>query len=92
MQVNKEQKYFSTIEVANILGISRVAVFKKIKKGDIKAQKVGRNYAVLVSDLHEYLNQDSTNFLSESQKGEIKESVKKLVEDYGEALKLLGKE
>lgn len=39
-------KYYSTTEVARLLGISRIAVFKKIKQGKIKAEKIGRNYIV----------------------------------------------
>lgn len=35
-----------TTEAARILGISRIAVFKKIKKGHIEAYKVGRNYVI----------------------------------------------
>ncbi|MBU0578287.1 helix-turn-helix domain-containing protein [Patescibacteria group bacterium] len=40
--------FISTAEAAKILGISRVSVFNKIKSGDIKAVKVGRNYIILV--------------------------------------------
>jgi excisionase family DNA binding protein len=46
-----EKKIFTTSEVAKLLGISRVAVFKKIKSGEIKAQKIGRNFAVYKKDL-----------------------------------------
>ncbi len=35
-----------TTEAAQILGISRIAVFKKIQKGQIEAYKVGRNYVI----------------------------------------------
>ena len=41
--VTMEKEYLSTSEVAKILGISRIAVFKKIKSGEIKAEKKGRN-------------------------------------------------
>ncbi len=44
MVVGKE--YVSVPELAGILGISRIAVFKKIKKGQINARKVGRHYAI----------------------------------------------
>lgn len=40
------QKYYSTSEVANIMHMTRVGVFKRIKNGKIKAEKVGRNYVV----------------------------------------------
>jgi excisionase family DNA binding protein len=33
-------------EVAAILGISRIAVFKKVKKGQLQALRFGRNWAV----------------------------------------------
>ena len=41
-----DKDLISTAEAAKILGISRVAVFNRIKKGDISAWKVGRNYVV----------------------------------------------
>jgi len=42
---NKE-KYLTTAELAKMLDISRVAVFKKIDSGEIKAVKMGRNYVI----------------------------------------------
>lgn len=42
---NKE-KYLTTAELAKMLGISRVAIFNKIKEGEIKATKLGRNYVI----------------------------------------------
>jgi excisionase family DNA binding protein len=42
----KRKKYFSIPELAKILGISRIAVYKRVKKGDIEAIRIGRNYAV----------------------------------------------
>jgi excisionase family DNA binding protein len=40
------EKYFSTPEVAKILGISRIAVFKQIKSGKLAAMKVGKGFLV----------------------------------------------
>jgi len=40
------EKYFSTAEVAEMLGISRIAVFKKIQSGKLAAMKVGRGYVI----------------------------------------------
>lgn len=42
--------FYTTKELAKILGISRVAVFKKIKNGTIKAQKIGRNFVIFKKD------------------------------------------
>lgn len=47
-------KFYSTPEVARILGISRIAVFKKIKTGKLKAMKVGKGYVIAKNDLMEH--------------------------------------
>lgn len=83
-----EKKLLSTAEAAKLLGISRIAVFKKIKSGEIKAKKVGRNFVISQEDLHEAIG----TILGKAKKKLIEESVKKTVKEYGEALKLLGKE
>lgn len=81
-------KFLSSTELAKILGISRVAVFKKIKTGRIKAQKVGRNFVVSRDDLPGILGKE----LPESRREEISRAVRKVARDYGEALKMLGRE
>jgi excisionase family DNA binding protein len=83
---NKE--FFSTSEVAKILGISRVAVFNRIKKGKILATKIGRNFVIPKSEIESVLGRE----LSEKDKKIISEGVKKVLEEYGETLKKLGKE
>jgi len=47
----KVEDYYSVVEAAAVLGISRVAVFKKIKKGQIKAERMGRSYSILKVDV-----------------------------------------
>ena len=44
-------KLISTSQLAHLLSVSRVAVFKKIHKGEIKARKVGRNFIINMKDL-----------------------------------------
>jgi len=85
---DKKEEYLSIPEVARILGVSRVAVFKKVKSGQIKAIRVGRNYAIHKEDI---LGTESGK-LSEKRKEEIDKAVHKTVKEYGEVLKLLGKE
>lgn len=75
-------------QVAQLLGVSRIAVFHRIKKGQLPAKKYGRMYLVNKSDLPDVL---STS-ISDSRKEEIDSGVAKIVKDYGEALRLLGKE
>lgn len=43
-----EGNYISVIEYADRENVSRIAVFKRIRKGKIKAYKIGRNYIVKV--------------------------------------------
>lgn len=84
----KNKDFFSTAEIARLLGISRVAVFKKIKKGEIKALRVGRSFAVPKKYLAEILGRSLTN----EKKQKIEAAIKKTIAEYGETLKRLGKE
>ena len=86
--MNNNKQFYSVAEVAEMLGISRIAVFKKIKVGQIKAQKVGRSYIILKEDLMEVLG----HTLSSKNKADIDKAVRKAVDEYGETFKLLGKE
>ena len=83
-----KKKLFSTMEIAKILGISRIAVFKKIKSGEIKATKVGRNYVIPDKVLTQVLGKK----LTANQKKEIEAAVRKTVKEYGDVLQRLGRE
>lgn len=83
--VNNE-RFLSTTGLAKILGISRIAVYKKIKTGQIKAARAGRNFVIERKDLNGILNQR----VSGKEKQAIKEAVRKTVREYGETLRLLG--
>ena len=83
-----DKAFFSTSEVAKILGVSRISVFKKIKSGEIKAKKIGRNFIIERKDLAEILE----SVLREDKKKEIEQVVARAVKEYGETFRLLGKE
>lgn len=83
----EKKQLMSTAELAKILGISRIAVFKKIKKGEIKAIRVGRGYAISRRDIPVLAAETSAK-----KKRVIEKAVKKTVSEYGEVLKLLGRE
>ncbi len=83
---NKE--FLTTTELAKILGITRIAVFKKIKKGQIKAIRIGKNFAIPKGAIPEVLDR----LLNKGKKKEIDAAVKKTVKEYGQTLKLLGRE
>lgn len=82
----KDKRFLSTTELAKILNISRVAVYKKIKSDQIKAIRVGRNFVIDRKDLGGILDQE----LTKKEKTEIEKAVKKTVKEYGETLRLLG--
>ena len=91
MQNKAKKSYISAPELAKKLGISRTAVFNRIKKGQIPAEKIGRNYIISIEVVDEILHGKSP-VLTEEKKEVIKKAVEKTVKEYGETLKLLGKE
>lgn len=84
----KANKYVTIPELARMLGLSRITVFKKVKKGEIKAIKIGKTYGIPQKSLDAIFGK----VLGEEQKTEIDRAVKKTVSEYGATLKLLGKE
>lgn len=84
----ENKQFYSSVELAKLLGISRIAVFKQIKSGKIKARKVGRNYVIEREDIEGLLAKS----LSETTRGEIDQAIKKTVREYKETLRLLGNE
>lgn len=85
--MNKEQ-YITVAELAKILKVSRIAIFYKIKNGQIKAKKFGKTYLIPRESLKGVLYSDITDKLM----NEIEIGVKRVVKEYGETLKMLGKE
>lgn len=81
-----KEQFISTQEAAKILGISRIAVFNKIKKGEIPAQKVGRNYIINKKDL----GLTSNDGLTWREKKILDNAINKTFKEYGKTLKLLG--
>ena len=83
-----DKKTYTTSEVAKMLGISRIAVFRKIKSGEIKARKAGRNFVIEEGNIAGICG----TALTEEGKKKIERSVERTIKEYGETLKLLGKE
>lgn len=84
----QNKDFISTIELAKMLGISRIAVFKRIKSGRIKATKVGRSFVIDKKDIVDIFG----NVLSDKKKRNVEQAVEKTVKEYGETLRLLGRE
>jgi excisionase family DNA binding protein len=47
----KQKYYYTTAELAKLLGISRISVFKRVRQGSIKGQKMGRNFIIFKKDV-----------------------------------------
>lgn len=84
----KNNEYLTIKELADILGISRIAVYKKVKKRQIKAVRIGRNFAIP----KKYISNILGKTLSDKDRQSIDKAIKKTVKEYGEVLKLLGRE
>lgn len=80
-------KFISTEEAAKILGISRIAVFNRIKSGSLKAEKVGRNYIIAEEEVLKI----KIVKLMGSDQDKIDQGLNRVVEEYKETLKLLEK-
>ena len=80
--------YISIPQLAKILGLSRIAVYHRVKKGQIKAVKIGRNYAIPEKYVRAILGKD----LDAERKKIFDGALRKTIKDYGETLRLLGNE
>jgi excisionase family DNA binding protein len=88
MPIMNNKNLISSSELAKILGVTRVTVFRRIKSGEIKAIKVGRNFVIDKKNLPGVLVK---TLLPHNQR-EIDRGFDKLIKNYGETLRLLGKE
>ena len=44
-------EYISIPDLAREMGVSRITIFNRVKRGEIKARKIGRNYVICKKDL-----------------------------------------
>ena len=84
----KKGEFITIPQLAKILGISRIAVYRKVKNGQIKAVRIGRNFAID----RKYILNILGKTLSQEDKKQIDDAVKKTIKEYGQTLKLLGLE
>lgn len=84
----EKREFISVLEFAELLGVSRIAIYKRIKKGQIDAVRIGRSYAIP----RKYVNDIVGKTLSEKNKKMIAAAVKRTFKEYGEVIKRLGRE
>ncbi len=83
---------FSTTELAKILNVTRATICNKIKAGTIKAIKVGKSFAIPIEEAEKLIGNIYGKPLTNEKKEEISKIVDRIVDEYGEALRLLGEE
>jgi len=88
MENMTDEKYLTIPELAKLLGVSRIAIFNRVKKGQIPASKIGKTYFITDRTIAHILGKEVTK----SGKDLIDAAVRKTVQEYGEVLKKLGKE
>jgi excisionase family DNA binding protein len=82
------ERYLTIPELAKLLGVSRIAIYNRVKKGQIPASKIGKTYVITDRTIANILGKEVTR----SRKEQIDAAVRKTVQEYGEVLKKLGKE
>ena len=87
-----ESTHLSIPELAKMLGISRIALYKKVKKGQVKAVKIGRNYAIE----RKYITQNIIDLLKDtaeepSLETEVTDVIDQAYKQYKDTFHKLGK-
>jgi excisionase family DNA binding protein len=82
------QQYITIPQLAKLLGLSRIEVYRKVRKGQIKAEKIGHMYVIKDKDVTHILGKKP----SAKDKGQIEKAVKMAVEEYVEVLRKLGEQ
>lgn len=82
------EKLVTIPELAELMGVSRIAIYNKVKKGQIPATKIGRTYVITDRTISNILGKR----LTAKGKKIIGDAVHKTVKEYGEVLKQLSRE
>ena len=91
-QKDEKQNFLSIPQAAKLLGVSRIAIYKSVKNGKIRAKKIGRQFIIAKNDILSNKINIQAKPLNKTEKKEIHKAVMRTIEEYGEVLDLLGKE
>jgi excisionase family DNA binding protein len=81
------KKYYTVTEAAKLLGVTRQAIHKRIKKGDLSHLRMGNQYLIPAKTFN-YITKRS----SRSKMLLVDKAVAKTVKEYSETLKLMAAE
>jgi len=86
MEVDMDKKSYASIpQAAKILRKSRIAVFKQVKKGNIDAVRIGKNYMVPKS----FLKKMILNKTIKDIERDINNAIKKAMKEFKNILELI---
>ena len=77
--------YMTVPELANRLGISRIAVYRKVTNGQIAAERVGRSFLIPSQEAHAVIS----GGLTVRDRQRVKATVRRVVREYGPVLERL---
>jgi excisionase family DNA binding protein len=83
-----DEKHITIPRLAKLLGVSRIAIYKRVKKGQIPATMIGGTYVITDKTVAAVLGKKVTR----EGKKRIDTAVRRIVKEYGEVLKQLGRE
>ncbi|OQA04808.1 MAG: Helix-turn-helix domain protein [bacterium ADurb.Bin400] len=83
----QQEEFISTTRAAEILGLNRTQVFRLIKAGKIPATRIGRNFAIKMSDLGVMAGKPN-----HKDRQAVAQTVKRVLEEYGDVIRQLGEE
>ncbi|WP_109509810.1 helix-turn-helix domain-containing protein [Nocardioides speluncae] len=56
-----EVKFLTVAEVASMMRVSKMTVYRLVHNGDLPAVRVGRSFRVVEEDVHEYVRKSFYN-------------------------------
>ena len=86
-----KKEYLTIPQLAELLGISRIAVYKKVKSGQIKAVRIGRTYAISKKVISNILGKELTPQLKKKIDKAIRTACRDLTKSVDDFYKLLEK-
>ena len=86
--MNATKKIFSVKEVADLLSVDRVTVYRWVKSGRVKAEMIAGSYIIAIEDLPHHI----IGGLSEDKKIQIRDAVAQAIQEYGETFRALARE
>jgi len=80
----QQKEFYTTPELAKILGLSRSQVFRKIQNGEIPSEKIGRINLIPRLFVDDFLGR-----VAQKDELNITRAVKKTMGEYGDVIKML---